>query len=234
MRSSENTTSSATKSSPLWNFTPFRKWKRHLSVRQNLPPLSQARDDLQILVALGEPLHHVAHGAERERLVQRVGIERIEIALECVTKGLRRRRGRGERKRQRGGNTQSTKPHRLFSSEIPDGAAATLPLAVLPAQGRDIGLSASAGPATAPTNDAAACLTFAPHFVACAKSDLVLGNRLRPGLLGLGRALVHAARAANRSGYREGEGVDHRLGQYGGAGLHPGHGAWSRGAGDRL
>ena len=31
MRSVEKTTSSAVKSSPSWNFTPLRRWKRHLS-----------------------------------------------------------------------------------------------------------------------------------------------------------------------------------------------------------
>ena len=29
-RSAENSTSSAVKGSPLWNFTPLRRWKRHL------------------------------------------------------------------------------------------------------------------------------------------------------------------------------------------------------------
>ena len=54
----------------------------------DLPALGQARNDLEVLVALGQPLHDVAHGAERERLVQRVGIERVEVALEGVTEGL--------------------------------------------------------------------------------------------------------------------------------------------------
>ena len=48
----------------------------------DLPTLGEARNDLQILVALGEPLHHVAQGAEGEGLVQGVGrTHQIELAL---------------------------------------------------------------------------------------------------------------------------------------------------------
>ena len=54
----------------------------------DFPPLGQARNDLEVLVALGQPLHDIAHGAKRERFVQRVGVEGVEIALEGITKGV--------------------------------------------------------------------------------------------------------------------------------------------------
>jgi hypothetical protein len=63
-RSSENTTSSAVKS------------------------LGETGDEFQLLIALGQAFHHVAERAEREGLVQRVGIKRVEVALEGVFEGL--------------------------------------------------------------------------------------------------------------------------------------------------
>ena len=54
----------------------------------DLPALGQPGNDLEVLVALGETLHDVAERAQRKALVQRVGIERVEVALEGVTEGL--------------------------------------------------------------------------------------------------------------------------------------------------
>ena len=42
----------------------------------------------EVLVALGQALHDVAERAEREALVQRVGIERVEVALKAYLKVL--------------------------------------------------------------------------------------------------------------------------------------------------
>jgi len=64
-----------------------------------LPALGKAWDDLQILVALGETLVDVAQHAEREGLVQRIGIERIERTLEGEAQGL----AFGMRAERRGG-----------------------------------------------------------------------------------------------------------------------------------
>ena len=57
----------------------------------HLPALGEAGNDLEILVALGQPLVHVAEHAMGEGLVQRVGIERLEVALEGETESRGRR-----------------------------------------------------------------------------------------------------------------------------------------------
>jgi hypothetical protein len=54
----------------------------------DLPAFCKAWNDLQLFVALRQPFHHVAHGAERERLVQRVGVKRVQVALEGVSERL--------------------------------------------------------------------------------------------------------------------------------------------------
>ena len=89
-RSAENTTSSAVKGEPSWNFTPLRRWKRQRVGLEHLPALGEARDDLQVLVALDQALHHVGERAEREGLVERVGVERVQTALEGELEGFRR------------------------------------------------------------------------------------------------------------------------------------------------
>src|SRR5436190_2911768 len=69
----------------------------------DLPALGQPGDDLEVLVALGETLHDIAERTQREALVQRVGIERVEVALEGVAEGLGRGWRGGEAKRKRAG-----------------------------------------------------------------------------------------------------------------------------------
>src|SRR5690606_23089440 len=63
---------------------------------QDLPSLGEPRNDLQVLVPLGKPLHDVAEGTKRESLVQRIRIEGVEVALEGVAECLRVR-GCGKR-----------------------------------------------------------------------------------------------------------------------------------------
>ena len=58
------------------------------AVVQDLPFLGEAGHDLQVPVALGQRFHDVAERAEGERFIQRVGVERVEIALERVFEGL--------------------------------------------------------------------------------------------------------------------------------------------------
>ena len=101
MRSSEKTTSSAVKVLAVVELDALAQIKAPLERVDDFPPLGQARNDLEILVALGQALHDVAHGAEREGLVQRVGVERVEIALEGIAEGLGggRRGAESERKR---------------------------------------------------------------------------------------------------------------------------------------
>ena len=78
----------------------------------HLPALGQPGDDLELLVALGEALVDVAEHAQREGLVQRIGIERVERALEREAQRLGARRG-GQRDRahQRGGKRQFFERH---------------------------------------------------------------------------------------------------------------------------
>jgi hypothetical protein len=66
----------------------FAQIKAPLERIDDFPSFRQPRNDLEILVALSQPFHDIAHGAERERLVQRVGVERVEIALERIAKGV--------------------------------------------------------------------------------------------------------------------------------------------------
>ena len=49
---------------------------------QHLPALGEAGDDLQVLVALDQAFHHVGEEPQRDRFVERVGVERVEPALE--------------------------------------------------------------------------------------------------------------------------------------------------------
>ena len=55
---------------------------------QHLPALGEAWDDLEVLVAPDQAFHHVGEQAERDRLVERVGVERVEAPLESHS-GLR-------------------------------------------------------------------------------------------------------------------------------------------------
>ena len=48
----------------------------------HFPALGEAGNDLQVLVALGEALVDVAEHAVGEGLVERIGIERLQVALE--------------------------------------------------------------------------------------------------------------------------------------------------------
>ena len=72
---------------------------------RSFPALREAGDDLELLVALGEPFIDVAEHAMREGLVERIGIERLEVALERETECRGRRSGQ-RRRRKRGSEQQ--------------------------------------------------------------------------------------------------------------------------------
>ena len=87
------------------------KMKTPLQGIDDLPALGQAGDDLQVLVPLGQPLHDIAEGAQREALVEGIGVEGVEVALEGIAEGFRgRRRGR-ERKHERAHDGKGSKRH---------------------------------------------------------------------------------------------------------------------------
>src|SRR3954464_3719668 len=64
-----------------------------------LPALGEARDDLEVLVALRQPLVDGGVQAERERLVQGVRIGGLVVALEGEAEGLPRGGRRGDESR---------------------------------------------------------------------------------------------------------------------------------------
>src|SRR4029078_13088315 len=74
----------------------------------DLPFLGQAGDALEVLVAVSEALHDVAHGPEGEGLVEGVGVEGVEIALEGVAEGLGCGGGLGSRERESGSQWDQT------------------------------------------------------------------------------------------------------------------------------
>ena len=71
---------------------------------RNLPAFRQPGDDLEILVTGDQPFKHLAEMCVRGALVQRIGIERFQVALVGVTQGLGRcRRHRESEDRSRDG-----------------------------------------------------------------------------------------------------------------------------------
>ena len=71
---------------------------------RNFPALRQPGDDLEILVAGDQPFKHLAEMRVGSALVQRIGIERFEVALVGVTQRLGRcRRHRESKDRSRDG-----------------------------------------------------------------------------------------------------------------------------------
>src|SRR5690606_11359339 len=74
----------------------------------DLPLLGETRDDLEVLVALGQRFHDVAERTEGERLVQRIGVEGVEIALERILERGGARRGReGQPSREQARQSQT-------------------------------------------------------------------------------------------------------------------------------
>jgi len=76
----KKTTSSAVKGSPFWNLTPLRRWKRQ-RVGSGVSSSRQGRDDVQILVARDQAFINVSEMPVGGALVERIGIERFELAL---------------------------------------------------------------------------------------------------------------------------------------------------------
>ena len=77
----------------------------------DFPPLGQTGNDFEVFVALGQALHHVAQSAEGETLIESVGIESVEIALESVSKGLGRSGRSTEDKRKHAGYRDQSTVH---------------------------------------------------------------------------------------------------------------------------
>src|SRR5262249_29162989 len=77
----------------------------------DLPAFGQGRDDVQVLIALGQPLHDVAERAQGEGLVEGIGIEGVEIALEGVTEGFGGGRCGGKRTRRCAHHRKGSKRH---------------------------------------------------------------------------------------------------------------------------
>ena len=73
---------------PVVESHPFAQMKAPPGRAQHLPALGEARHDLQVLVAPDQAFHHVGEQAERDRLIERVGVERVEAPLESHS-GLR-------------------------------------------------------------------------------------------------------------------------------------------------
>src|SRR3954453_18380581 len=74
------------------------------------PAFREARNDFQVLAPLGKTLVDVGQHAVGEGLVQRVGIERFQIALKCQPERRGRRR-RGHRGRQQGSGKNCLELH---------------------------------------------------------------------------------------------------------------------------
>ena len=105
-RWAEKSTSSAVKGEPSWNLTFLRRWKRQRVGSGVSQDSAEAGGEFQVLVEGDEGLVGRCLHPFREALLQGVGIEGLEIALEGEAEhvgGLRGQRGEGKRRdRDRG------------------------------------------------------------------------------------------------------------------------------------
>ena len=115
-RAAENTTSAAVKPSPPWNRTPWRRWKRQARRLDHLPRLGKGRLDGEIDAPSRQALVDVAEKAQGEGHVERVRVERSDVALVGPGQGALIRIGGRNRRQGRSAAPEG----RRGASTIPD------------------------------------------------------------------------------------------------------------------